>query len=58
MTVYDLIDYIRDDTQVEVYLLEEYKTLFSGDVYDIPEHLKSFEISTIEVNENKLVINI
>lgn len=58
MTVYDLIDYIRDDTHVEIYLLEEYKTLFSGDVYDIPEYLKSFEISTIEVNENKLVINI
>lgn len=58
MTVYDLVGYIMDDSQVEIYMLDEGKTVFSGDVHDIPEYLKSFEISTIEVNENKLVINI
>lgn len=59
MTVYDLIEYLVDDsTTLEIYMLDEDKTVFSGDAYDLPDHFKELEIATIEVNENKLVINI
>ena len=59
MTVYDLIDYILDDSKVEIYLLDEEKVVFRGDVYDIPENLKMLEVSTIQPSYgNILVINI
>ena len=58
MTVYDLMGYIMDDSQVEIYMNDDEKTVFSGYVYDIPEQFKELEISTIEAINSKLVINI
>lgn len=58
MTIYDLIDYIFEDSKVEIYMNDDEKTVFSGYVYDIPEQFKELEISTIEAIKNKLVINI
>ena len=58
MTVYDLIDYILDDSKVEIYLLDEEKVVFSGDVHDIPWNLMKLEVASINPNENAIVINI
>lgn len=58
MTVYDLMGYIMDDSQVEIYMNDDEKTVFSGYVYDIPEQFKELEIATIEAIKNKLVTNI
>ena len=58
MTVYDLMGYIMDDSQVEIYMLEEGKTVFSGDVSDIPWNLTVLEVASINPEENAIVINI
>lgn len=58
MTVYDLMGYIMDDSQVEIYMLEEGKTVFSGDVSDIPWNLTVLEVASINPSENAIVINI
>lgn len=58
MTVYDLVGYIMDDSQVEIYMLEEGKTVFSGDVSDIPWNLTVLEVASINPSENAIVINI
>ena len=58
MTVYDLVGYIMDDSQVEIYMLEEGKTVFSGDVSDIPWNLTELEVASINPEENAIVINI
>lgn len=58
MTVYDLVGYIMDDSQVEIYMNDDEKTVFSGYVYDIPEQFKELEVSTIEAIKSKIVINI
>lgn len=58
MTVYDLMSYIMDDSQVEIYMLEEGKTVFKGDVSDIPWNLRVLEVASINPEENTIVINI
>lgn len=58
MTVYDLMVYIMDDSQVEIYMLEEGKTVFKGDVRDIPWNLTELEVASINPEENAIVINI
>ena len=58
MTVYDLVGYIMDDSQVEIYMLDEGKTVLSGDVHDIPWNLMKLEVASINPNENAIVINI
>lgn len=58
MTVYDLMGYIMDDSQVEIYMLEDGKTVFSGDVSDIPWNLTELEVASINPSENTIVINI
>lgn len=58
MTVYDLMGLIMDDSQVEIYMLDEGKTVFSGDVHDIPWNLTVLEVASINPNENTIVINI
>ena len=58
MTVYDLIDYIFEDSKVEIYMLDEGKTVFSGDVSDIPWNLTVLEVASINPEENTIVINI
>ena len=58
MTVYDLMGYIMDDSQVEIYMLEDGKTVFSGDVSDIPWKLTELEVASINPSENAIVINI
>lgn len=58
MTVYDLMGYIMDDSQVEIYMLDEGKTVFSGDVSDIPWSLTVLEVASINPEENAIVINI
>ncbi len=58
MTVYDLAGYIMDDSQVEIYMLDEGKTVFSGDVHDIPWNLTVLEVASINPSENAIVINI
>ena len=58
MTVYDLINYIMDDSQVEIYMLDEGKTVWSGDVSDIPWNLTVLEVASINPSENAIVINI
>mgnify|MGYP004463341995 FL=1 len=58
MTVYDLVGYIMDDSQVEIYMLDEEKTVFSGDVHDIPWNLMKLEVASINPSENAIVINI
>ena len=58
MTVYDLVNYIMDDSQVEIYMLDEGKTVFSGDVHDIPWNLMKLEVASINPSENAIVINI
>lgn len=58
MTVYDLMGYIMDDSQVEIYMLEEGKTVFKGDVSDILWGLTVLEVASINPEENTIVINI
>lgn len=58
MTVYDLMGYIMDDSQVEIYMLEEGKTVFKGDVSDIPWNLTGLEVASINPEGNSIVINI
>lgn len=58
MTVYDLVGYIMYDSQVEIYMLDEGKTVFSGDVHDIPWNLTQHEVASINPSEDTIVINI
>lgn len=58
MTVYDLIDYIFEDSKVEIYMNDDEKTVFSGDVSDIPWNLTELEVASINPSENAIVINI
>jgi hypothetical protein len=58
MTVYDLMGYIMMDSKVEIYMLDEGKTVFSGDVSDIPWNLTVLEVASINPGKNSIVINI
>lgn len=58
MTVYDLMGLIMDDSQVEIYMLDKGKTVWSGDVSDIPWNLTVLEVASINPSENTIVINI
>lgn len=58
MTVYELKQYILDETQVQIFDFATGETEFTGEVNDIPDNYELREVSSIEHGKNEIIINI
>lgn len=58
MTINDIVYYMFDGQELEIFDCEKGKTVWSGDPCDLPLKYENTEVGTIEGVDGKIIINI
>lgn len=58
MTLYDMLSYVIDGQEIELFDCETGETVYTGDTDDIPTEFEDRYVGSIEAKENRVILNL